>query len=188
MNNIEIEKINKIITKPIKNSQCLQIIQYDKTYVHPNINVNIRLSSSIMNNDDKICMTNYNKKFYKNYNNDDMIGIYSHFHLPINIYNLVSIVYNINNINELEIWIEENLDSIYLKTLNRLLYCYCISNIKDIINNIEIFINIIKKIFNKYNIDYNQDMDNKILDIIKNKKNLNIDFIDNLKKYLNNQK
>lgn len=189
MNSEKINKINKIISKPIKKSQCLQVITYDEIFYHPYFNF-ISVINPKYNDNKKLCLTiNNDKNIYKDYNNEDIVGIYSHFHLSINLYNFTSIIYNINNINDLNIWIDENLDTITIKTLNRILYCYCISNIKDIINNVILFINIIKKILNYFNIEYDNDiLDKNILDVIKNKKNINIDFIENLKKYLKNQK
>lgn len=186
MNNDKINKINNIMTKPIKNSHCLQVIETNKLYIHPLLNNHITIKS---NNNIKLCLTSYNKEIYKDYNNEESIGLYSYFHLPINTYNLISVIYNIYNINDLNIWLDENLETISIKTLNRILYCFCISNIREIINNIDIFMNIIRKIFNYYNINYDDNTIEKILlDVIKNKNNLNIDFIENIKKYLKNEK
>jgi hypothetical protein len=177
MNNININEINKIIKKPIKPSNCLKKIE--KLNIHP-LN-NILLKNKI----DNLCMTLPKTNIYKEYNNEYIVGIYSYFHLPINIYNFTSIIYNINTIEDLDIWINDNIDNINIKTLDRILYCYSISNIKDIINNIDSFINIIKKILNFVDISYdNNNLDKIILNLVKNKNNLDINYLDNLKKYL----
>ena len=180
---IKKEKIDKIIKKPIKSSYSLKNINKDDIFIHP---INNLFSINKQVKDNQISLSLPIDKLTKEYDkNNKEVGIYSYFHFPINQYNFTSIIYNIKNINDLEIWVNENISMIKMSTINRILYSFSISNLKNIINNIDIFINIIKKILIYYNISFDDNsLDITILNLLKDKIILNINFIDNLKKYL----
>ena len=191
INNIDnIDDINKIIKQPLYYNQCLI---NPNNYNKNNIIIHPLTNNFVFNTK---CYTITRGNYYRyNINDNDSVnitGIYSYFHFPINQYNFTFHIYNITDINSFNNWLDDNIDNITLLSINRLLYSISFSFYKYIKNNKELFINIIKKILKKFDIDINnKNLDNIIMSIIKdlNDNNTNSinknNYIDIIKKYLN---
>ena len=138
------------------------------------------------NNDNMIIIDDIN-----NANTESINNVINYFYYPITSNNFLKIVYSIRDLNELFIFLTNNINQYFNQTLIRILNSSWKEFNINIIDNIDIYakINIIilKKILNDYSLNYDDDkIVEKIIKIIKTiyKKynNKDIVYYDKLKK------
>ena len=178
-------KINKCI------GNC---IGKNETVLHP-----LSLVMALNQKDNNICPNNefnnlgdtYNHHCEQN-NNDLLIKYMVTPYVNINDLKLLTF-YNIENIDDLKKWIDENINKKSFDNVNRIINLFIKSNFNDIKIYNKLLINIIKKII-FYHFKNKEEIINKEIDsffnywIKKNEiNNFNINFIQDFKKYLSNK-
>jgi len=168
------------------NNECIKFIN-EKISIHPilntidNIGDNNCYTLPYINEDDEIVFI---KQFTKD-NVDNSFNTINNFIMPINSTNFLDIVFNINNINKLEKWINE-LKDIDIKVLNIVLDLFWIKHYMEFDKNYIQVVNLNKTIIQLIFKQNKSDKD--ILEItekfIRNNFNKKINYLNEIKKYL----
>jgi hypothetical protein len=144
--------------------------------LHP---ITCKWLNNISNND--MCITKYkyerksdDNNYYSNYKCDSNIDNYSKYLYvpPIGITSDILLkIYEIQSIDSLIEWIDNNLDSEYIKTINRIINCWIVNNIEILKEHYFILENIYKKIILKIGSpELIEKIDNKIFNLNKETK------------------
>ena len=195
MNKNKINKINKITKQPINKNNCINNL-INNNFIFYNFFNSMKKNNNDKNNDkcELIPSIPFNEKKNndKNKNNNNFL-ITNYFHYPINCYNFLNIVYNINNLNDLYNYIKNNKNTLLNETYIRILNNSWIELFNDINENFELFITInifiFKELMKKNNMSDDlddimiSDITNIIRKLLKKKRN-KINYLEKLKEKL----
>ena len=167
----------------------LKTVLKNETFIHP---VTLKLIEADDKNEKCITLPYYEDgkiKYYKDgkckKENEKEYQMYMETPpVPIDVNILVS-YYNVDTIEELEVWIYENMITYPIKTINRVINCWIISNYNMVKNLNDIFERFIFDIIrNYYNLEVNKKELKSYVDKWFEKKNINDYDVDLLKDYI----